>query len=106
MDKLLKGPSGDQLGCKGRFVGYLQKGDVTIKEEIYVIKNLHKPLLGRPAIRGLNLLKRISSVKQEQSVLEQFSSVFEGLGKLEGEYTIKSQDNTKLFAITTPVVRS
>ena len=61
-------------------MGYLQKGDVTIKEEIYVIKNLHKPLLGRSAIRGLNLLRRVGSVKQEQSVLEQFSSVFEDLG--------------------------
>ena len=70
-------------------MGYLQKDDVTIKEEIYVIKNLHTPLLGRPAIIGLNLLKRVGSVKQEQSVFEQFSSVFEGLGKFEGECTIK-----------------
>ena len=67
-----------------------------------MIKNLHKLLLGRPAIRGLNLLRRVGSVKQDQSVLEQFSSVFEGLGKLEGEYTIKLQDNAKLFAVITP----
>ena len=102
LDKTLRGPGGDQLGCKGRFVGYLQKGDLTIKEEIYVIKNLHKPLLGRPAIRGLNLLKRVDSVKKEQAVLDQFSGVFEGLGKLEGNYTIKLQDNAKPFAVTTP----
>ena len=70
-------------------MGYLRKGDVTIKEEIHVIKNLHKPLLGRPVIRSLNLLRRVGSVKHEQSILEQFSSMFEGLGKLEGEYTIK-----------------
>ena len=75
MDKTLSGPGGGQLGRKGHFVGYLQKGDLTTREEIYVINNLHKPLLGRPAIRGLNLLKRIDSVKQEQSVLDQFSSV-------------------------------
>ena len=49
---------------------YHQKGDLTIKEEIYVVKNLHKPLLGRPAIRGLNLLKRVGFVKQEQLVLD------------------------------------
>ena len=40
MDKTLKGPSGGQLACNGQFMGYLQKGDRTIKEEIYVIKNL------------------------------------------------------------------
>ena len=69
-------------------MGYFQKGDVTVKEEMYVIKNLHKLLLSRPVIRGLNLLRRVGSVKQEQSVFEQFTSMFEGLRKLEGEYTI------------------
>ena len=67
-----------------------------------MIKNLHKPLLGRPVISGLNLLKRVGFVKQEQSILEQFSSVFEGLGMLEGEYTIRLQDIAKPFAVTTP----
>ena len=102
LDNTLKGPGGNPLGCKEHFVGYLQKGDLTIREEIDVIKNLHKPLLGRPAIRGLNLLKRLDSVKQEQSVLDQFSSIFEGLGKLKGYYTIKLQDNAKPFAVSTP----
>ena len=50
---MLKGSSGDHLACKGRFMGYFQKVDVIIKEEIRVIKNLHKPLVGRPAITGL-----------------------------------------------------
>ena len=50
-------------------MGYPQEDDVTIKEKIYVIKNLHKPLLGKSAIRGLILLKMVGSVKQEQSVL-------------------------------------
>ena len=49
LDKTLKGPRVDQLACKGRLMGYLQKCDVTIKEETHVIKNLHRPLLGRPA---------------------------------------------------------
>ena len=83
-------------------MGYLQEGDLTIREEIYVIKNLHQPLLGRLAIRGLNLLKRINFVKREQSVLDKFSSLFEGLVKLEGDYTIKLQDNAKPYAVTTP----
>ena len=69
-------------------MGYLQKGIGAIKEEIFVIKTLHKPLLGRPAIRALNLLRRVGSVVQDQSVLEPFSSVFEGLGKL--NYSSKS----------------
>ena len=65
-----------------------QKGDLTIKEEVhvYVIKNMHKTLLVRPAIRGLNLLRKIDSLKPEQSVLDQFSPVFDGLRKLDGGY--------------------
>ena len=102
LDKTLNGPGGGQLGCEECFVGYLQEGDLIIREEIYVTKNLHKPLLGRSAIRALNMLKRIDSIKQEQSVFNQFFSVFEGLGKSEGDFTIKLQDNTKSFAVTTP----
>ena len=30
LDKMLKGLSDDQLTCKGRFMDYLQKGDLTI----------------------------------------------------------------------------
>ena len=63
-------------------MGYLEKGDVTIKKEIYVIKNLHKSLLGRPAIRGLNLMMRVSYVKQDRSVIEQFSSLLRVLVSL------------------------
>ena len=39
LDKMLKSPGGDQLSCKGLFVGYmyLQRGALTISEEIYVI---------------------------------------------------------------------
>ena len=47
LDKILKGPSSDQLSCNGRFMGYLHKGDLTIKEETYVIKNLHHYLAGK-----------------------------------------------------------
>ena len=49
---------------------------------------------------------KVDCVKEEQSVLDKFSFVFGGLGKLEGNYTctytIKLQDNAKPFAVTTP----
>ena len=50
----------------------------------------------------MTLLKGVDSVKEEQSVLEHFSSIFEGLGKFEGDYTVKLQDNAKPFAVITP----
>ena len=61
-------------------MGHLQKDKVTIEEKIYIIKNVHKPLLGRPAITALKLLSRIGSVKeQKKSVIKQFPLVFKGL---------------------------
>ena len=68
-----------------------------------MIENLLKPLLGRPAITALKLLSRIGWVEeQEESVNKRFSSVFNGLGRLEGVYTIKLQYNAKPLAIITP----
>ena len=56
-------------------MGYLQKGEVTTEEKIYVIEYQHKPLLGRPAITAMKLLGRIGSVEeQEESVIKKFNS--------------------------------
>ena len=103
LDKTLKGAGNNRLDCKGQFLGRLQKGDLTIKEKIYVVENLQKSLLGRPAIMGQNLVWKIDAIKKSsQSTLEQFPSVFNGLDKIEGNYTIKLQEGVKPFALTTP----
>ena len=103
LDKTLKGAGNNRLDCRGQFLGRLQKGDLTIKEKVYVVGNLHTALLGRPAIGNLNLVRRIDAIKKtSQSVFEQFPSVFNGLGKIEGNYTIKLQEDAKPFALTTP----
>ncbi len=39
---------------------------------------------------------------ETQSQIEQHPSLFTGLGKLQGEYTIKLQDRAKPYALTTP----
>ena len=77
------------LESASRFRGMLQKGDQIVQEDIYVVKNLHISLLGRPAIEKLHILARIGSVKQSgQLTVNKFSRLFTGLGKLEGDYTI------------------
>ena len=70
---------------------------------IYVVKELTKPLLGLPAIEQLNLVRRIAAITE--GVVEpitQFPKLFAGLGKLEGDYTIKLDPKAKPFALTTP----
>ena len=90
IDKELKGPNNCcRLESAGQFKGMLQKGDQIAQEDIYIVKNLHRSLLGRPAIEKLHILARIGSVKQSgQSTVDKFSRLFTGLGKLEGDYTI------------------
>ena len=86
LDKTLKRPSNDGLASKIRFTGHLEKNKFTTKEEIYVVKGLHKPLLGRPAIKDLNLSSRIDYlIEGGWSVLDKFRSVFNNLGKMKGD---------------------
>ena len=70
-----------------------------MKQNVYVVKHFHKPLLGRPAIECLDLFAGISNIKKTgQSPMDQFSHLFSGLGRLEEKYTIKLQDGAKPFA--------
>ena len=73
MDKVFKSPNNCRFESAGWFRGMLQKGDKIAQEDIYVVKNLHRSLLGKPAIEKLHILARIGSVKQSgQSTVETF----------------------------------
>ena len=52
------GPTGEKFTVKGKFTGALSKPREVIAstQEIYVIKNLRRPLLGRPAIEALRIV--------------------------------------------------
>ena len=70
---------------------------------MYVATGIAKSLLGRPTIEGLDLIKRIASVNQQHfSPRDHFPHLFQGLGKPEGDYTIKLRDDVQPFALTTP----
>ena len=102
-------------------MGKLQKGDREVEQELYVVENLHKQLLERPAVEALELEVRIEAVYRDRrspisscwgvqqskcwswrfaskqsidrrSPIDQFPKLFQGLGKLEGEYSIQLQE--------------
>ena len=74
-----------------------------MEQELYVVENLRKQLLGRPAVEALELAVRIEAVEGERrSPIDRFPKLFQGLGKLEGEYSIKLQEGAKPFALTVP----
>lgn len=71
-------------------------------QDIYVIRGLNKPLLGRPAIEKLDVVKQIASLQLHSDHKQKFPSLFTGLGKLQGEYEIKLKEDTRPYAVTTP----
>ena len=90
---------------RGQFTGRLQLGDQDVSQAVYIMADLHKPLLGRPAIEALSFLKRIRAIEQKSESSDPadlFPQLFTGLGKMEGEYTIKLKEGATPFSISTP----
>ena len=71
----LNGPTGETLEVCGRFTAHLTRKGVESKQEIYVVRNLSRALLGRPAIQALNVAVLIEPV-QGDYVVEQFPKVW------------------------------
>ena len=55
--KKLMGPCNQEMKCLGYVVQKLTWQSTTSSQILYVCKNLKKPLLGKPAIRDLKMLK-------------------------------------------------
>ena len=74
------------------FSANLSVRDKTLKEDIYVVKGLERPLLGRGATEKLSLISRIhtlSSEEYEAKVVSTHPELFKGLGQMEEELKLK-----------------
>ena len=90
--KTLRGPSNYSLPVTGRFTGVLKHGQLEVQQEIFVVQNLRQHLLGRPAIEVLGLAVRVGAIFDgDTSPIQLFPQMFQGLGKLEGEYQTRLQ---------------
>ena len=106
---ILRGPSSAPLTVIGKFSGQLQKGiRLYMKILIFVVKNLHSPILGHPAIETLQLVMQIQPVTAtdtpvtKDTVMQQFPSLFGKLGKLKGLYHIALKKSATPFSLNTP----
>lgn len=61
----------------------------------YVVSNLHVSLLGN---HELGMLAKVDAV----DAIKEFPKLFQGLGRLEGNYHIKVKEEAELFSLTTP----
>ena len=100
--KKLFGPTHQALHVIGEFSARLCTERKSHQEDIYVVRGLKNNLLGLPAITGLNLVKQLCETSAEQSIKDRFPKVFNGLGTMGEEYTIKLQEGAKPHALYTP----
>ncbi len=100
-ERVLTGAGQQPLRVCGLFRGTMKRNGKELQNEIYVVSGLRKPLLGRPAIEALGIVSLVEPVL-EGNIAKQFPKLFQGLGKLEDNYTIKLCDDSQPFALTTP----
>jgi hypothetical protein len=110
-DKQISGPGNSKINVLGTFQCMLESQDTFSVQDIYVVKGLTKPLLGRPAIQALGIISNVnlSSVdvdlvteKNESYYRARYPKVFKGLGKPNWTYTIALYSDAKPFALSVP----
>ena len=129
-DRELVGAGDSPLETVGMANMKLSLGNTCIVEQVYVVKGATKLLLGIPEIRKLGLIpeikgaysiralesKPVEKAKVEtekparittlpatkEGIMKAYPKLFTGLGKLQGEYTIKLREGVKPHALHTP----
>ncbi|XP_031554849.1 uncharacterized protein LOC116291781 [Actinia tenebrosa] len=94
------------MKCPGKFKAQLHASSMgkTANEEIYVVKNLERSLLGRKAAMVLKLIMQVDNVNKNARVFEKYPELFTGLGRMKDEhsYSISLKEDVKPFAVTVP----
>ena len=95
------------MNCKGKFTVTLAYNQTSIYiETVYVVESLARPLLTRSIAARLYLISRLCELTTDdfkaKVMCHDYPSLFEGLGTMTDEYTIKLKDDVKPFALTVP----
>ena len=104
-DKTFMGPCKHKLCCLGNFKAKLRVDDKVIRELIYVVKDLERPLLGRDAAEELKLINRVDTLSSDDfktKMASKHPKLFTGLGQMKDSYTITLKEDAKPFAISVP----
>ena len=86
----------------GSFTEKLAYKERSSQQVVSVIKGLKANLPGLPAITALQIVSQLHSVQTKGEILQQYSSVFKGLGNLGEEFNIKLTPDAQPFALMTP----
>ena len=88
------------LDVKCEFTACLSYNSKSVEQTVYVVKGIQNNLLGLPAIKALRMLAKVEAI--QKAILEQYPSLFTGLGTFKGEYKIELKPNAMPFALYTP----
>ena len=100
--KRLFGSGQKELSVLGSLTDTISIDNKSVKEDVYDVPGLARCLSGRPTVEKLELVKRVNEVFTPETVMQNFPRMFEGLGKLDGQYSITFKDDAKPFAVTVP----
>ena len=110
-DRILYGPNSCKLDVVGMAKMPVSTDAHACVQKIYIITDLQQPLLGRPAIEALQLLKRptplktaaVAEIRNVASATAAFPSLFESLGEFKGEpYRISLSEDAKPVSLACP----
>lgn len=99
--KPLYGPGQVPLDVAGFARLQLTIGDKSALENVYVVKNLGRPLLGLPAIKALGLLHRVDSIDMD-TLKSAYPKLCSGLGMIQQPYTIKLKPGAVPVSLKAP----
>ena len=119
-NRTLRGPDNTSLNVCGRFTADLrtahssQSHSGSVPTQVYVVRDLKLPLLGRPAIEALGILPAPANVLETTStssdsasdsrspVAAEFPDLFSGLGTFGPLHTIQLRDEAPPYSLSTP----
>ena len=93
--KILRGPDGKPLAVRGYISCKLQKGEVSVRSDVYIVDGA-SALIGRASCKALGLVTLcIDSINS-------YSNLFSGLGEMPRSYRIALKPGAEPFAVTYP----
>lgn len=104
----LTGPGNYPLNVSGQFRATLEWKSRTCVQPVYVMPSQSTPLLGYPAILALGVVKFVDAAQRPEKPASSSSDatlsqdIFDGLGTVGEEYTIRLKPNAKPFALSVP----
>ncbi|KAI3380790.1 hypothetical protein SNEBB_010510, partial [Seison nebaliae] len=97
--------AGEPLKVIGKTKVLLSYDNQTTNSVVFVIRGLHRSLLGRPELESLCVIRRVHAVQcgdNGDPWKGKYPTLFSGLGTLPGEYSIQVSPNAEPFSVSVP----